>query len=134
MKYLFYLIIISTFAFKTKEISCDKLRQGKYLALFDKQFKDNYGSFELTINDTTASRKIGFLTDVYSIKTISECNFWLSKPYSLDTSKQNDLQKQLANLGQPYYDIQIVNADTLKFVFRHNPHIMINSGTFIKIK
>ena len=134
MKYIFSPIVFLISAFCIKEMSCDKLRRGKYLASFDKQHKGKYQRFELTINDTTASVKVDYSTDVYRMQRISECNFWLTNLHPVDTSKLNTFQKQLQSLGEPYYDIQIINSDTLKFVYRVNLHIMIASGIFVKIK
>ena len=131
--YIFLLVVFSS-TFHVNEKACDKLIQGKYIATIDKQFKDTHGSFQLTINDTTVTTKIGFLTDVYKIQKIKECNFWFTKPYTVDTSNMAELNKQISSLGQPYYDIQFINTDTLRFVYRHNPHIMINSGILVKVK
>ena len=131
MNYIILLIMILTSAAHTKVSTCVKLQPGKYIALFDKQFQDRYETFQIIIGDTTASRKVGYLTDVYKIQKVSECNYRFTLPQNADTSESTTLAKQFASVGQPYFDVYQINSDTLHFVYRINLHIMISSGKFI---
>jgi hypothetical protein len=134
MKFLFYFIIHYSASHHANHLICDTIKSGTYQSVYDKEFQKTYINFELTINDTSAIRKERLSVDVYNIQRVSQCNYILRNQTPLDTTNLNHIQKQLASLGQPFYEIQFVNSDTLKFVFRQNLHLKINSGILVKKK
>ena len=131
MKYSILIFILVTITSLTDKDKCENPKSGTYHSVFDKKFRDNYGLKELVIDDKTAVIRSNQLTNTYKIEKVSECRFRFLDTSHIDTSKMTALQRQLASLGTPYYEIDYINNDTLYFVYRHNPHIMINSGKFI---
>lgn len=134
MKFLFYFIIYFSTSHQANQSICDTIKTGTYHSVYDKEFQKSYINFEFTINETFAIRKEKISVDVYNIQRVSQCNYILRNQTPLDTTNLNRIQKQLASLGQPFYEIQFVNSDTLKFVFRRNLHLKINSGILVKKK
>jgi hypothetical protein len=134
MKFLFYFIIYFSASHQENQATCDSIKRGTYHSFYDKEFQKTNINFELIINDTSALIKKGISLDVYNIQRVSECNYILHNQKPLDTTNLNSIQKQLASLGQPFYEIQFVNSDTLKFFYRLNLHLKISSGILVKKK
>jgi hypothetical protein len=132
-KYIFILIVMVTLTSGISNRFCDGLQSGNYFAVFDDQFRGRYGRLELTIDHNKALLKAGYLTNIYRIEASSDCKVRFVAPPP-DTSSLSPLLKQLATPGTPYYEINHLHKDTLRFSYRQNAHITIYSGKFIFIR
>lgn len=134
MKFLFYFIIHFSASNQANQLICDTIKRGTYQSVYDKEFQKTNINFELIINDTSAIKKERISVDVYNIQRVSECNYILRNQKLMDTTNSNSIQKQLASLGQPLYEIQYIESDTLRFFYWQNIHLMMSSGILVKKK
>jgi hypothetical protein len=130
MKYAFLLTPLIALSSDTSDQRCEELQTGRYNGLFDERFRQHYGRIELTIEGNNALVKFNHLTDTYKIVSDGSCKYRFID-LSPDTSTRNEIQRELASLGTPYFQIDHRDKDTLHFIYRRNPHIMIYSGKFI---
>ena len=107
---------------------------GHYAVVLDgegPQFKQRY---ELEIADSIATVKKDFLLTSYSVIRISDNHYRLIDKVNPDTSQLTKLDKVLLDLGQPFYDLTRISADSITFDYNRNLYIRIASGLFIRTK
>ena len=129
MKYVFLLTLLTTLTAGMSNEGCKDLRPGRYITLLDQQFT-HYGPLELTIEGNNALVKSFHMTKSYKIVSDGLCRYRFID-LSPDSSTHNEILRQIATLGTPYFQIDHRDKDTLVFVFRRNAHIMMYSGKFI---
>ena len=130
LKKLIYISLIFCLGFRFADKAC-YLENGKYKVLYDKQFS-NFSKFEFEVKGKTLT-ELNTDKKVYSIKSLSENAFQLI-PTVNQTDELTNIQKSLASLGEPFYEITNCKADTIEFIMRVNLHITSHTGKFVRIR
>lgn len=107
------------------------LKNGKYEIVYDEEFSSypnvkfikNNGIFTYLDKDSSE----------FEIQWISKSEFRLNQMiYNKDSI--SNLEKQMNSMGIPYFELLNKKKDTLRFVQRHNLHVVISSGKIIYIE
>ncbi|MCF6297197.1 MAG: hypothetical protein L3J08_04310 [Flavobacteriaceae bacterium] len=111
---------------------CNNLVSGNYVVKYDNNYKESSQNFELNIDGVKATQKFLKGTKKSEIKWISGTQFKLVGSGKKMKKSLKNKQKEMKTLGEPFYQITRCKSDTISFVYKINPSILINSGKIIR--